>query len=139
MVAKGDTDRGGVDEGDEASFHSEPEPEPEKKLLVGAHAWLSTSGGELLEGGVFASGLGEGEGALAMTASGGRMVNIWSSACGGPYESNGSGTDWSMGSKIGSEAFAVNLSNMSIVERTATQTFACTTFQTSSSCSIISR
>ena len=38
------------------------------------------SGGELLVGGVFASGLGEGEGALAMTASGGRIVNIWSSA-----------------------------------------------------------
>lgn len=62
-----------------------------------------TSGGEQLDGGVFASGLGEGDGALAMTASGGRMVNIWSSAWGGPYESNGSGTDWSMGSKIGSE------------------------------------
>ena len=74
MVAEGDTGRGGVEEGDETSFHSEPELE--KKLFVGAHVWLSTSGGELLEGGVFASGLGEGEGALAMTASGGRMLNI---------------------------------------------------------------
>lgn len=51
------------------------------------------SGGELPAGGEFASGLGEGDGALAITASGGRMVNIWSSDWGGPYESNGSGTD----------------------------------------------
>lgn len=49
------------------------------------------------------SGLAVEEGALAMTERGGRMEKIWSSAGGGPYESNGSGTDWSIGSMIGSD------------------------------------
>lgn len=49
------------------------------------------------------SGLGVDDGALAMTERGGRIEKIWSSAGGGPYESNGSGTDWSMGSIIGSD------------------------------------
>lgn len=35
--------------------------------------------------------------------SGGRMLNIWSSAWGGPYESNGSGTVCNIGSMTGSE------------------------------------
>lgn len=101
IVAEGDVERGGVEEVDDTSLHSEDELA--KKVLAGAHEWLMMSGGELLAGGVLASGLGEGDGALAMTASGGRMLNIWSSAWGGPYVSNGSGTDCSMGSKIGSD------------------------------------
>ena len=49
------------------------------------------------------SGLGVADGVLAMTDNGGRMVNILSSAGGGPYESNGSGTACNMGSIIGSD------------------------------------
>ena len=48
-------------------------------------------------------GLGLDEGALAMTDNGGRILKILSSEGGGPYESNGSGTTWSMGSMTGSE------------------------------------
>lgn len=53
-------------------------------LLEGRPSLLSSSGVEAV------SGLGADEG-LAMTESGGRMENIWSSAGGGPYESKGSG------------------------------------------------
>ena len=53
--------------------------------------------------GVPAIGLGDDKGALVMIDRGARMLNIWSSACGGPYESKGSGTDCSIGSMTGSE------------------------------------
>ena len=48
-------------------------------------------------------GLGAEEGTWAMMDRGGRMVKIWSSAGGGPYESKGSGIVWSIGSMMGSE------------------------------------
>lgn len=83
-------------------------------------------------------GLGLAEGVFAITDNGGSMLKILSSAGGGPYESKGSGTVCSIGSMIGSEALAVNLSNTSSVDRTTTQTLPCTTSQTSSSCSMIS-
>ena len=35
--------------------------------------------------------------------NGGRMEKIWFSVVGGPYESNGSGTAWSIGSITGSD------------------------------------
>lgn len=75
----GDTDRGGVSDGETESAHSEVVLA--KKPPFGAHELLMIEGETLeLLGGVIANGLGEGEGALAMTASGGRMVKIWSSA-----------------------------------------------------------
>lgn len=52
--------------------------------------------------GVPVEGLGEDDGALNIE-SGARMLKIWSSDCCIPYESNGSGTDCSIGSMIGSE------------------------------------
>jgi len=75
----GDEDRGGVEDGETASAHSETALA--KNPPFGAHEALLVEG-ETSEGrgGVVGNGLGEGEGALAITASGGRMVNIWSSA-----------------------------------------------------------
>lgn len=49
------------------------------------------------------NGLGEDDGALAMTERGGRMVKIWFSDGGGPYESKGSGTVCNIGSITGSD------------------------------------
>jgi len=51
--------------------------------------------------GVAVRGLGDEDG--ARMERGGRMLNIWFSEWVCPYESNGSGTDWSMGSITGSE------------------------------------
>ena len=62
----------------------------------GRPSLLSSSGVDAVRG------LGADEG-LAITERGGRMVKIWSSAGGGPYESKGSGMVWSMGSITGSE------------------------------------
>jgi hypothetical protein len=94
----GDTERGGVEDGDGTSAHSvdsdEKIPAP---LLLGAHGVLLLDGGGRISigshSGVDVKGLGEGEGALVMIERGGKMLKIWSSACGGPYESKGSGTD----------------------------------------------
>jgi hypothetical protein len=43
------------------------------------------------------------EGVLVIIPSGGSILKIWSSAWGGPYESNGSGIACSIGSITGSE------------------------------------
>ena len=53
--------------------------------------------------GVLISGLGDGDGAGFRIARGGSMLKISSSGLGGPYESNGSGIEISIGSKIGSD------------------------------------
>jgi len=94
----GDTDRGGVEDGDGTSAHSvdsdEKIPLP---LLLGIHgAFLLDCVGRtsiISCSGVDVKELGEGEGAFVMIERGGKMLKIWSSACGGPYESKGSGTD----------------------------------------------
>jgi hypothetical protein len=49
--------------------------------------------GVVESGGVVVVGVGEDECAVALMERGCKMLKIWSSACGGPYESNGSGTD----------------------------------------------
>lgn len=53
--------------------------------------------------GVRVKGVVDAEGAVGMMERGGRILKIWSSDCGGPYESNGSGTDCNMGSITGSD------------------------------------
>ena len=67
------------------------------ELFADVVASLSSSGVEDV------IGLGLEDGAFAMTESGGRMEKILSSAGGGPYESNGSGTACSIGSITGSD------------------------------------
>ena len=65
---------------DEESAHSDdgaPKnvPDDVQELL-----WRDDAGVSAPEGGVVVMGLGDGDGVLAMTARGGRIVNIWSSA-----------------------------------------------------------
>lgn len=84
--------------GDGISAHSavwvvmlslEVSPIQELVLLVEKVGRLSNASSS----GVRVCGLGDAEGTFVMIDSGGRMLNIWSSDCGGPYESKGSGTD----------------------------------------------
>jgi len=104
LTIGGDTDRGGVEDGEGTSAHSDVDSAKNPLPLVDAHG-LFPDGSEPAgsRSGVVVMGLGEGEGALVMIESGGKMLKIWSSACGGPYESKGSGTDWSISSMMGSE------------------------------------
>ena len=93
-------DVGGGDDGTSAQAAAVSGKKPpvldHEFLLDGSPSLLSSSGVEAVKG------LGEGEG-LAITDRGGRIVNIWSSEGGGPYESKGSGIVWSIGSITGSE------------------------------------
>lgn len=98
----GDTDLGGVgepgggvEEGDGTSAHSDVESAGKCSPLLGSHGVLPKVDllGVVDSGGVVFIGVGDGECAVALIERGCRMLNIWSSACGGPYESNGSGMD----------------------------------------------
>ena len=61
-----------------AAVSGKKPPECDQEFLPDERPSLLSSSG------VVVSGLGEEEGAFAMTERGGRMVNIWSSAGGGP-------------------------------------------------------
>lgn len=102
VEAGGDVGRGGVEEvggvvlGNGTSAHCETASVVWKySPLLGDQAFLviTLSSGFVVSGGEAFMGLGEGEAALALIESGCKMLKIWSSACGGPYESNGSGMD----------------------------------------------
>jgi hypothetical protein len=81
----GETDRGGVEEGEWTSAHCELDsgkPPP----LVGGHktpAAAEVNPGSGSRSGVERKGLGDGDG-MFMMDKGGRMLKIWSSAGGGP-------------------------------------------------------
>ena len=98
-----EVDDGGEDIGEETSAHAallsgkNVPAAVVHELFADVVASLSSSGVEDV------IGLGLEEGAFAITESGGRMENILSSAGGGPYESNGSGTACSIGSITGSD------------------------------------
>ena len=93
----GEVDRGGVDEGGDNPAHSVDSgvyripfvPGSQDVILV-----VAEEGGESVRSrsGV-AMGLAAELGALDMMDKGARILNILSFAWGGPYESNGSGTD----------------------------------------------
>jgi len=80
LTIGGETDRGGVDEGDGTSAHSDVDSEKNPPPLVGIQDLLP-DGREVVDSrsGVTVNGLGEGEGAF-MIESGGNILKIWSSA-----------------------------------------------------------
>jgi hypothetical protein len=71
-----------VDDGD---AHSDVESEKNPLPFVCIHDLLPDGREEVdSRSGVVVKGLGDGEGALVIIESGGRMLKIWSSAWGGP-------------------------------------------------------
>ena len=94
----GEVDRGGVDEGDNPAhsvvsgmYRAPFVPGSQDVILLAAE-----EGGESIRsrsGVVPAMGLADELGAFDMMDRGARILNILSFAWGGPYESNGSGTD----------------------------------------------
>jgi len=93
---RGEVDRGGVDEGDAHSVDSGVYRVPFAPGSQDVTLLVVEEGGESIgshSGFVLAMGLEDELGALDMMDKGARILNILSSAWGGPYESNGSGTD----------------------------------------------
>lgn len=94
VLIGGDIERGGVVE-EEAGTSAQAALDSKKPPVVGVQEFCPETMPSLLVSSSVAVdviGLGLDDGTLAMTASGGRIENILSSAGGGPYASNGSGT-----------------------------------------------
>lgn len=95
----GEVDRGGVDEGDDAPAHSVDSGVYKAPFVPGSQdviLLVAEEGGDSMRsrsGVVPAIGLADELGAPDMIDRGAKILNILSSAWGGPYESNGSGTD----------------------------------------------
>jgi hypothetical protein len=95
-------DRGGEERSAHAEFVSVKYPPAPTGVTVGIQVGLVglIPRSRVSSCGVDAMLVGPGE---IVAIRGGRMEKIWSPAVGGPYESNGSGIAWSIGSIIGSD------------------------------------
>lgn len=110
-AAGGDVERGGEESGEVAPAHAVVSAVNGTPLVAGSQDEifvLAEEGSERAPSGsgVPAMGLDAVVDMPVMMERGARMLKIWSSACGGPYESKGSGTDCSIGSMTGSDLCA---------------------------------
>ena len=110
-AAGGDVERGGEESGEVAPAHAVVSAVNGTPVVAGSQDEifvLAEEGSERAPSasGVPAMGLDAVVDMPVMMESGARMLKIWSSACGGPYESKGSGTDCSIGSMTGSDLCA---------------------------------